>query len=225
MNVIKLHLFIIHSVIILFLSFFAVENSTAGEASENFVKQLVEKFDSLVNYSAVITTSSGEDKNTINYFFQKPGFVKMVFIEPHEGVSLTYSPVIEKVLIQPFKNFKSMSLSVSPDNSLITSPQGHTIDNSHIGHLLEVVKMLSENGEVTVLSVVNDNSFNKINLEIKGLESFSINKINRYNIKFDTELYFPTEVTAYSSGGEIIEHMKLVELKIDNDFPTGIFNF
>lgn len=223
MSVGKSPLFIIYLILILF--FVEVESTHAENSPDKLVKKLVAKFDSIQNYSAIITTSAGQDKNTMQYFFQKPGYAKMVFMQPHNGVSMTYDPLMETVLLQPFKSMRSVSLTLSPDNSLITSPQGHTIDKSDIGHLLDAIVELSENGEVKVLSTLNDNSLNKINLEIKGLNGFTINKINRYSIKFDTECYFPTEVTAYSFDGTIMENVKLAELKIDTIFPTGIFDF
>lgn len=192
--------------------------------AETVLEKMVEKFDSIINYSAVITTSSGTVTNKMHYFYQKPGYTKMVFIEPHEGATLAYNPITGKALLKPFKSIQSLSLSLSPDNRLITSPFGHTIDKSHMGVLLKTMTKLSKHGKVEIISEVNDSNYKRIIVELTGINGFSVNKINRYTIKLDTKRYFPTEVQAYSAGGELIEHMALADLAIDADFSVGTFD-
>ena len=221
----RLTFFILHSTVIVFLIFAEVQIAPASEAPALLLKKIVERFDGIVNYSAVITTTAGKTKNIMHYFYEKPGYAKMIFISPHKGAEITYNPVTGKALLQPFKRMPLVSLTLSPYNGLITSPQGHTIDKSDMGYLIEVMTALSKNGTIRVISDFKNNSVNNINLEIEGNDGFSINKVNRYNIKFDTALYFPIAVIAYSTGGEIIENMELADLKIDYDFPVGTFDF
>jgi hypothetical protein len=178
-------------------------------------------------------SAAGETKTVIDYTYRKPGFIKMLFVDPHEGASLSYNPEIKKAVIRPFKSMPSINLTLEPDNGLITSPGGHTVDKSDMGSLLQVIMSLHKHGDAVVLQVENrnradnnksaHNKSDRIVLEIKGKNGFTVNKINRYVITFDTERYFPTEVKAYGKDGTLAEHMVLKDVQIDGALPAGTF--
>lgn len=164
------------------------------------------------------------DTHRKTFFRQKPGYTKMVFIEPHEGATLSYSPKTGKVVLRPFKRLRSVSISLSPENSLIQSPRGHSVDKSHIGCFLKTMTALHKNGEAKTISGSENPPAGKIVFEVTGNNNFSIEKINKYIVAFHSDLYFPTEVKAYSSDDKLIEHMKLSDIKIDQNFASDLFD-
>ncbi len=198
-------------------------NTFSKETASFLVTKMMGTFNGLVNYSAVITTYEKENKTKIRYFYQKPGYAKIVFIEPHEGATLSYNPNTGKVVLRPFKSLQSVSLSLSPDNILIQSPRGHSVDKSDIGFLLGTMAKLHKNGMAKIISGSVENPGGKIIFEVTGNNDFSIDKINKYKVEFNSDLYFPTEVKAYSSDNELIEHMKLADIKIDQNFAADTF--
>ena len=198
-------------------------DSFSKETASVLVKKLMETFDGLVNYSAEITTIEKDSKTKMHYFYQKPGFTKMVFIDPHEGATLSYNPNTDKVILRPFKSLRSVSMSLSPENSLIQSPRGHSVDKSDIGYFLRTMTELYKNGNAKIISGNGELPGEKIIFEVTGNNDFSIDKINKYKVEFNSDFYFPTEVKAYSSDGELIEHMKLADVRIDQNFASDTF--
>ena len=79
----------------------------------------------VVAYRVTLRSRSDASSETIRYFFKRPGFVRMEFIEPHKGAILVYNPEEKKARLRPFGFMKPLVLTLSPDNSLITSPRGH----------------------------------------------------------------------------------------------------
>lgn len=200
-------------------------DSFSKETASVLVTKMMETFDGLVNYSALITTFEKESKTKMRYFYQKPGYTKMVFIEPHEGATLSYNPNTGRVVLRPFKSLRSVSMSLAPENSLIQSPRGHSIDKSDIGCFLRTMTELHKNGKAKIISGAIEYPSEKIIFEVTGSNDFSIDKINKYKVEFNSGLYFPTEVKAYSSDGELIEHMKLADVKIDQSFSSDTFDY
>lgn len=223
MNFKKRITFLIYYCVIASIMAVTPNDSFSKETASVLVTKMVETFDSLVNYTAEITTIEKDSKTKMYYFYQKPGYTKMVFIEPHEGATLSYNPNSGKVVLRPFKNFRSISMSLSPENSLIQSPRGHSVDKSDIGCFLRTMTKIYKNGKAKIVSGTEELPGKKIIFEVTGNNDFSIDKINKYKVEFNSGLYFPTEVKAYSSDGELIEHMKLADVKIDQNFASDTF--
>lgn len=201
--------------------FAAPSNATSlHQATGDPVAKMVERFDTLLTYSAEITTIENNIETRIEYLYQKPGLIKMIFISPHKGATLTYKPESNRVSVRPFENMQSIGLSLSPDNSMIQSPGGYSVNESDIGFLLKRMTEIKNHGQVNYIAATNK----KITFEVAGQNNFSIDKISKYRVKFNPDLNFPEEVSAYSSDGKLMETMKLSNVKIDPVFPPGTFN-
>ncbi|MCW7753647.1 hypothetical protein OOT00_06575 [Desulfobotulus sp. H1] len=114
------------------------------------VGRMMESFDALTTYTALLESEGKDGRKRIYYAYQKPGFIRMDFVEPHKGARLIYVPDEKRVYLRPFSN-RLIHLRLSPDNRLITDPEGHTVDQSDIGSLLRTVKKDADEGLVTSL--------------------------------------------------------------------------
>ncbi|MCB9058765.1 MAG: DUF1571 domain-containing protein [Calditrichae bacterium] len=190
----------------------------------NPVQMAVVAFDSLQNYRVTVNTLCCESDENIIYSFKKPAFIRMDFNRPHKGAVLVYNPVENLVRLKPFGLFSFLKLSMDPDNKLITSPKGHTVDKSHFGELLKNVNTLLQNGDIT--SVKKDSLNNRIcNLtEITGKDTISVDGINVYKIWFDDSLKLPLKVEAFDTAGTLLESVLTDDLEINIKLDDDLFD-
>lgn len=79
-----------------------------------------QSFNNLRSYQVMMRSSSPSDESKIiRYSFQKPGYVRMDFTQPHSGAVLIFNPVSGKVTLWPFGVGTLPILHLSPTNSLI----------------------------------------------------------------------------------------------------------
>src|SRR5574340_540810 len=90
----------------------------------------LESYGHVASYRVTLRSRSGSSSETIRYFFKKPGFVRMEFMEPHKGAILVYNPEKKIVRLRPFGFLRPVVLTLSPDSRLITSSKGHRVDAS-----------------------------------------------------------------------------------------------
>jgi len=118
----------------------------------DFVAHAQARFDALANYQVTLkSTSAGAEPVEVLYGYRKPGLVRMDFIRPHAGATLSYSPASGKVRLWPFGFGTFPGLTLSPDSHMIRSPQGHRVDQSDIGALLVNVRELQQHGDTQVV--------------------------------------------------------------------------
>lgn len=183
-----------------------------------------EAFDRLDTYTVTIR-SEGEDREEIRYFFKKPGWVRMEFEEPHKGAVLVYNPETRRVKLRPFAYFKSFLLDLSPEDRLIRSSKGHTVDESHIGALLENVRRLNEAGEARLLGDESVNGRDALVLEVIGEEGKEADGVHRYVIWLDKRLLLPIKAVAYGPGGEKTEDVDMTDIETGRDLDPDLFDF
>lgn len=95
-----------------------------------------QSFNNLTSYQVMMRSSSPSDESKIiRYSFQKPGYVRMDFTQPHSGAVLIFNPVSDKVTLWPFGVGSLPILHLSPTNSLIQDERGHRVDRSDIWRL------------------------------------------------------------------------------------------
>jgi len=172
-------------------------------------KELIESFNKISSYSTLLKSEGENGDNIIHYFYKKPGFIKMIFIKPHEGATLVYNQETHKVKLKPFKYLSSFTISLKPESSLITDPKGHTVDQSDLGALLKNVLILSENGteEIRNKEIYNQNFYSV--LSVKGKEGFDFRGISQYVLWIDTKINLPVRVESYDNNFNLLEKVLL----------------
>ena len=186
-------------------------------------RELIENFDKISSYSTFLKSEGENGVNTIHYFYQKPGLIKMIFVKPHKGATLVYNQKTHRVKLKPFKHLGSFTISLKPESSLITDPKGHTVDKSDLGALLQNVLMLSENGTE---EIINQEAYNKniySVLSVKGNEGFDFEGISQYLLWINTKINLPVRVESYDNDFNLLEKVLLNDLKVNVEFPDNFF--
>lgn len=200
-----------------------ISTVTAGDEA---LMRAAEAFGRLDTYTATIR-SEGEDgdREEIRYFFKKPGWIRMEFEEPHRGAVLVYNPETRRVKLRPFGFFKSLVMDLSPEDRLIRSSKGHTVDKSHIGALLENVSRLNESREARLLREESVDGRDAVVLEVIGEDGKEANGIHRYVIWLDKRLFLPIKVVSYGQGGEKTEDVDMTDLESGAELSEDLFDF
>ncbi len=188
------------------------------------ISELIDNFYNINSYSTLLRSEGKDGENIIHYYYKKPGFIKMVFVKPHEGATLVFNPTTRNVKLNPFKSFRSFEMNLKPDFYLITDPKGHTVDKSDLGSLLKNVQKLLNNGveEVKSRNVFSNNRFCTI-LSVKGENGFELEGISNYLLWVDIKTALPVLVESYDKKSKLLEMVFLNDLKINVNFPENFF--
>lgn len=192
--------------------------------SADVISSAIENYERITTYKVTLRSRSEESSEKIRYFYKKPGYVRMEFVEPHNGSVLVYDPTSNEVKVRPFGFIKSLIFTLSPDNRFIKSSKGHTVDESDIGALLEMVHALKMNGTVEVLGNKRIGDKETIKVNVTGRDGFTVDSnINRYLLWMDTGSFLPVKVSAYDQDGDMIEEVLMDDLEINIELGSGLF--
>ena len=147
----------------------------------------------------------------------------MDFIQPHKGAALVYNPKTDNVRLRPFGIFEPFVLTLKPQNKLITSAKGHTVDHSDIGSLLQNVYLLYQKGTAVLIGEEQINGRDCIVLQIMGNKEETVENLHRYDLWMDKELYLPVKVKSFDVDGRLVEHVLINDLKVNVQFPSLFF--
>lgn len=182
----------------------------------DFVFDAQARFDALANYQVTLkSTSAGEEPVEVLYSYRKPGFVRMDFIRPHAGATLTYSPETGKVKLWPFGFDTFPRLSLSPDSRMIQSPQGHRVDRSDIGALLVNVRELQQHGDTQVVGDETIGIHRASHVVVTCKPGHAVTGVFRYELWFDVSHGLPIKVASEDASREPIETVLMEDLRID----------
>ncbi|CAG1066096.1 hypothetical protein BAC1_01694 [uncultured bacterium] len=184
------------------------------------VDEALSSFARLGGYRVTLRSSAGE---VIRYSFKKPGYIRMEFEKPHKGAVLVYDPFKKEALLRPFGFLKSLEMRMGPQDRLIRSSSGHTVDESDIGSLLRNVKTLKENGSIEAAGQEKLGGRDALVAEVRGIGGFEVDGISRYRLWLDKTLMLPLKVEAYSRSGELLEGVLMDDIETDPAFPADFF--
>lgn len=187
------------------------------------VEEAIESFRRLEAYSVTLRAESDRTE-VIRYFYKKPGYIRMEFEEPHRGAVLVYDPGEREVVLRPFRFLKSFKMRLDPEDDLIRSSRGHTVDESSIGTLLEKVSELKRDGALEVLGEEDANGKKALLVEVRGRGGREVDGVNRYRLWLDQETGLPARVESYDSGGGLVERVQMDDLVVDPEFPPDFFS-
>lgn len=182
----------------------------------DFVSDAQARFDALANYQVTLkSTSAGVEPVEVRYGYRKPGFVRMDFIRPHAGATLTYSPETGKVTLWPFGFGTFPRLTLSPDSRVIQSPQGHRVDQSDIGALLVNVRKLQQRGDTQVVGVETIGMRRASHVIVMRGPAGVAAGVFRYELWFDVSHGLPIKVASEGASSEPMETVLMEDLLVD----------
>ncbi|MBI5344629.1 MAG: DUF1571 domain-containing protein [Deltaproteobacteria bacterium] len=187
------------------------------------ISAAVESYRGVSSYRATLVSTSDGDREVIRYFYKRPGYVRMEFVTPHSGAVLVYDPVKGTAALRPFGSLKPLAFSLSPENRLIKSRRGHTVDRSDIGALLSNVEALRKSGgmEIAGDEPVGGRQASKVN--VRGDNGISVDGINRYILWFDKKTGLPLKAVAFDRDGKAIEDVLMDDIEVTPDPPESFF--
>jgi len=181
-------------------------------------------FRTLESYRVTIHSLHADGEEHLRYYYQKPGFVRMEFIRPHDGAVLIYSPLTRRVRMWPFGVGHFPELNLSPGNPLIESSRGQHVDRSDVGALFENVRNLQTGGSAEILAEENVDGHATLHLLVTGTGNFAVAGVHRYELWLDTANQFPIKVISRDGRDAIIETVMMEALEINVSLPESLFN-
>jgi outer membrane lipoprotein-sorting protein len=182
------------------------------------------RYRTVASYRVTIHSRSDDSTEIFRYFFKRPGFVRMEFIQPHKGAVLVYDPVKKEAKLRPFGFLKSFVLTLSPDNPLITSAQGHRVDASDIGALLETARVLRAKGKARTLEAVAEGGRKEVLVAIEGNDDEVVaGSIHRCLLWLDADTFLPVRTVTYEENGALVEDVTLDGLEVNVALPDAFF--
>ena len=192
--------------------------------AEDPIRAAIDLYRDVAGYEATVKSSGGGSSEVMHYYFRKPGFVRMEFMTPFNGAVLVYSPVTGQARLWPFGYKRFPALSLSPENRLIRSSTGQRVDRSDVGALYDNVKALQEHGKTEIAGVESVDGRETIRVTVAADAGYSIGAVAHYQLWIDRVSGFPLRVMSYGADGRLIESVEMEDLKINPDFPPGLFD-
>jgi outer membrane lipoprotein-sorting protein len=184
----------------------------------------IAEFNDVESYSVTLRSTGSNHSEKIRYYFKKPGFVRMEFLEPYKGAVIVYDPSRKKVRLRPFGFLKFFVLTLSPDSRFVESSRGHRVDESDIGSLLKLVEKLQSNGESKTLKEGTIRDRKALLVSVEGKPDFTVDGVHRYLLWFDRKILLPLKVSAYDSAGKLIEEVLMDDLHINPELSENLFD-
>lgn len=196
-----------------------------GSVDVNPVSAAIAQYQTVESYQVTLKSSSGNSESeVIHYFYKRPGFVRMEFVQPFEGAVLVYSPSTKEVRLRPFGGLRFPVFTLSPESRLVRSSSGHRVDRSDVGALLQNVKALQKLGATEVLGEELVEGRQALHVAIVGRDNFSVEGVCRYDLWLETSTFWPLKVSSYDAKNMLIETVVMDDLQINPVFSDVFFN-
>lgn len=182
------------------------------------------RFHDLSTYRLTIrATAADGERQVIRYFYRKPGWIRMEFVQPHNGMVLIYDPGAHKVQLWPFGVGHAPVLRLGPGNPLLRSRSGQRIDRSDVGALLENLEKLRACGCMTPLGEQQVAAQAAAGFDIIGDGAYSVAGVHRYRVWLAPDSLFPLKVESFDADGAMIETVEMTDVAIDVPFDGRLF--
>ncbi|WP_018992842.1 LolA-like protein [Aromatoleum toluclasticum] len=198
--------------------------SAAGPAAADLLHDSQERFRALEGYRVTLRSLAADgQRQVIVYAYRKPGWIRLVFVEPHRGAALVYDPAARRVHLRPFGSGHFPVLNLAPDNPLIRSAGGHSVDRSDVGSLLAKLVELRSRGGAGAPADAEVARRPAHFVEITGAGSAHVDGVHRYRVWFEQETLFPLKVQSYDAALDLIESVDMSDAELDPAFPERLF--
>jgi outer membrane lipoprotein-sorting protein len=187
--------------------------------------------DALAHFAAIRTyqvtlrssgTPGGPFREVIRYTYRKPGWVRMEFVRPHQGLILLYDPEKRIVRLWPF-GAKGPDFTLSPRNWLLTSAGGYSVDRSDIGVLLAKAVALRNKGALESLGEEVLADRRTLHVRVSGASGEVVEEVHRFELWLDADSLMPLKAEAYGLRDVPIDLVLMDDLALDTDFPERMF--
>ena len=187
------------------------------------IQTAIDQYRQISGYQVTIKSVGKGKTEIINYYFKKPGHVRMKFVAPFKGAELVYDPRSRQARLWPFGYGSFPSLNLSPDSRLIRSSTGQRVDRSDVGALYRNVRALQGHGTIETLGIETFHGAEALHVAVSANDGFSLDGVSRYQLWLDGESGFPLRVMSYAMDGALMETVEMEELRIDPRFPEDFF--
>lgn len=195
-----------------------------GNAMADPLAEAVAHFQALNSYQATVHSADADDeRQVIRYFYRKPGWIRMEFVQPHRGAVLIYDPDKRRVRLWPFGLQSPLVLSLDTDNPLIRGPRGHRVDRSDVGALLDNLLALRARGNSLALGTDLIFAQPTVGIDIVGAAGVSVAGVHRYQVWLAQDSLFPLRVKSFAVNGNLIETVDMRDVLTGVQFPAGFF--
>lgn len=197
----------------------ALALSTLGAPAADLLHDAEMRFHTLESYSVTLRSRAADgQRQVIAYAYRNPGWIRMDFVEPHHGAVLIYDPAVRRVHLWPFGKGHFPALDLAPDNPLIRSAGGHSVDRSDVGALLAKLVELRARGGMTdpVDAAISDRLAHYV--EITGADG-----AHRHRVWFEQGTLFPLRVQSFDAALELVETVDMRDAALDPVFPERFF--
>ena len=196
----------------------------------DLLDEAVARFRARESYRATLhSVGRGGDTQVMHYFYRKPGWVRIECVDPHRGAVLIYDPGAQKVRLWTFGlgwgfgfGF-APALSLAPDNPLVRSPRGHTVDRSDVGTLFENLQALRAGGSFASLGAATIAGEPAVGFEVAGASGAIVGGAHRNRVWLAQGTLFPRRVENFDEADEHVETVDLLDAELDVDFPDRFF--
>jgi len=182
------------------------------------------RFRELSTYQVTLCSESGDgERQIVRYFFRKPGWIRMEFVQPHRGMVLIYDPLVRRVHLWPFGVEHIPSLTLAPDNPLLGNRRGHRVDRSDVGALIANLFALSAQGKVSPLGETEIAERPATGFEVTGKSGITVAGVHRYDVWVAQDSRFPLKVQSFDTDGRLIETVNMADAQTDVHLPERFF--
>lgn len=185
----------------------------------------IERYRTVESYQVTLRASGSDNAvEVIRYYYQRPGFVRMEFVQPHKGAVLIYNPQSRDVRLWPFGYRRFPSLTLSPGNPLIRSRHGKRVDRSDVGALFDNVRALQQKGDTAILGEEPLGKWQTVHVLVAGRDDHTVGSVHRYHLWLERATLFPLKVVSRNRSDELIESVLMDDVEINIRFPDGFFS-
>lgn len=187
--------------------------------------------DALVRFAAIRTyqatlrsaeTPGGPFREIIRYVYRKPGWVRMDFVRPREGMILIYDPEKQVVRLWPF-GANGPDFSLSPQNWLLTSAGGHRVDRSDIGALLAHAAAVRRKGTLELLGEEPITDRPAVHVRVVASGEEVVDKVHRFELWLDADSLMPLQAEGYGLRDAPVDLVRMDDLVLDLALPDSVF--
>ena len=195
-----------------------------AQVMANPLLEAQDRFRELSTYQVTLRSEAADgERQVIRYSYSKPGWVRMEFVQPYRGMVLIYDPIARRVHLWPFGVRHSPSLTLAPDNPLISNRRGHRVDRSDVGALIANMFMLCDQGKVTMLGDAEVAGRPATGIEVIGGAGITVAGIHRYDVWLSQDTRFPLKVQSFDAQGKVIETVDMADAQTEIHFPDRFF--
>lgn len=201
----------------------ALASAPPSSADTSPLSDAIEQFRTVETYQVTIRSTHAEGEEHIHYYYKKPGFVRMEFVQPHAGAVMIFNPETKRVRLWPFGMGNFPELNLSPDNSIIRSLSGMRIDHSDVGTLFANILALRKQGDIAVLGEEAENERAILHFIVTGGNGVTVAGVHSSEVWLDEENQFPIKVISRDIHGAVIESVRMEALEINGKLPETLF--